>query len=54
MVDKKVVDWAKEQFSRGASIGDVTRAMVEAGYTESEIDEILAFVFKKKNKMGKN
>lgn len=48
MVDKKAVEWAKKQLAKGASIGDVTRAMVEAGYTESEIDEVLGAIFKRK------
>ncbi|MCD6414724.1 MAG: hypothetical protein J7L23_03815 [Candidatus Diapherotrites archaeon] len=48
MVDKKVLAWAKKQLARGVSVGDITRAMVKSGYTEPEIDEVLASVFKGK------
>jgi len=42
MAAKEVVNWARENLLRGVPVGEITRALIDAGYSEQQIDEILA------------
>ena len=51
MVSDKLVKWARENLARGVSVGDLTRFLLERGYNEQQINEILSEVASSRGKM---